>query len=167
MASEIIADPDLDWLDHVQPVGVVVAPALIKELGLTPIRQTPIDTGLVSELLEQDKSKSALPDAWKFVEAVLGWQAQHVAGAPGGPAIPQELLIALPEHDTTLQPTWAVAELGEGKQKWQLLIRNEPAGIDPDCRGTLGGWEATPHQRFERLLRGTGVFAGLLITDDA
>jgi hypothetical protein len=167
MATELKVDPDLEWLDHVQPVGLVVAPALMKELGLTPIRQTPIDTGLVSELLEQDKSKSALPDAWRFVEAVLGWQAQHVAGAPGGPAIPQELLIALPEHDTTLQPTWAIAELGEEKQQWQLLIRNEPAGVDADGRGTLDGWEATPHQRFERLLRGTGVFAGLLITDDA
>src|SRR5918995_5371207 len=27
------------------------------------------------------------------------------------------------------------------------------------------GWEATPHQRFERLLRETGVFAGVMITD--
>jgi len=167
MAIELKVDPDLEWLDHVQPVGVVVAPTLMKEFGLTPIRQTPIDTGRVSELLEPDKLKSALPDVWRFVEAVLGWEAQHVAGAPGGPAIPQELLVALPEHDTTLQPTWAVAELGEGKQKWQLLIRNEPAGVDADGRGTLDGWEATPHQRFERLLRGTGIFAGLLITDDA
>src|ERR1035438_6468838 len=105
MASEIIADPDLDWLDHVQPVGVVVAPALIKEMGLTPIRQTPIDTGLVAELLESDAAKPALRDSWKFFQAVLGWEARHVAGAPGGPAMPPELLVALPEHDTVLQPT--------------------------------------------------------------
>ena len=167
MASEIIADPDLDWLDHVQPVGVVVAPVLIKELGLTPIRQTPIDTGLVAELLESDAAKPALPDPWKFVQAVLGWEARHVAGVPGGPTIPQELLVALPEHNTVLQPTWAVAELGGGAQRWQLLIRIEPAGVDADTRGTLDGWEATPRQRFERLLRGTDVFAGLLITDHA
>ena len=32
-------------------------------------------------------------------------------------------------------------------------------------RGALEGWEATPHQRFERLLRDSGVFAGLLITE--
>ena len=65
----------------------------------------------------------------------------------------------------TLQPTWAVAELGEAGQRWQLLVRCELAGVAADARGTLDGWEATPHQRFERLLRGTGVFAGLLITD--
>ena len=80
---------------------------------------------------------------------------------PGGPAIPDELLVALPEHGTTLQPTWAVAELGEGERRWQLLVRIEAAGVDPDARGALDGWEATPHQRFERLLRDTGVFAGL------
>ena len=60
------------------------------------------------------------------------------------------------------KPTWAVAELGEGEQRWQLLVRVEAAGVDPDKRGALDGWEATPHQRFERLLRDTGVFAGLI-----
>ena len=48
---------------------------------------------------------------------------------------------------------------------WQLLVRVEAPGIDPDARGALDGWEATPHQRFERLLRDTGVFAGLLISE--
>src|ERR1700731_4301155 len=47
MATEIYRDPDLEWLDHVPPVGLVVAPTLLKELGLLPLRQTPIDTGLV------------------------------------------------------------------------------------------------------------------------
>src|SRR6516225_8582056 len=168
MATEINRDPDLEWLDHVQPVGLVVAPTLLKRLGLSPLRQSPIDTGAVSELLERDISKPALADAWAFVEQVLGWEARHVAGAPGGPPIPdEELFVALPEHDTTLKPTWAVAELGGGEQRWQLLVRVESAGVDPDKRGALDGWEATPHQRFERLLRDTGVYAGLLMTDKA
>ena len=41
MATELYRDPDLEWLDHVQPVGLVVAPSLLKELGLSPLRQTP------------------------------------------------------------------------------------------------------------------------------
>jgi hypothetical protein len=165
MASEIYRDPDLEWIDHVPPVGLVVAPTLLKELGLSPLRQTPIDTGLVGELVGSDLSKPALSDSWTFVEQVLGWEARHVAGAPGGPAIPDELLVALPEHDTTLRPTWAVAELGEAERPWQLLVRVEAPGVDPDARNALDGWEATPHQRFERLLRDTGVFAGLLISE--
>src|SRR5262249_19738462 len=79
--------------------------------------------------------------------------------------LPDELFIRLPEHDTTLGPTWAVEELEKGEQDWQLLVRIEPAGIDPDARNSADGWEATPHQRFERLLRETGVFAGLLMSE--
>ena len=167
MATGIYRDPDLEWLDHVPPVGLVVGPTLLKELGLPPVRQTPIDTGLVGELIGSELSKPSLSDPWAFVKQVLGWKARLVAGAPGGPAIPEELLVALPEHGTTLRPTWAVAELGEGEAEhpWQLLVRIEAPGIDPDGRNALEGWEATPHQRFERLLRDTGVFAGLLISE--
>src|SRR4029077_7704773 len=115
-----------------------VTPSLLKRLGLTPLRQTPIDTGAVTGLLDPDTSKPALRDPWAFVEQVLGWEARHVAGAPGGLAIPDEaLLVALPEHDTTLKPTWAVAELGDGEQRWQLLVRVEAAGVEPDARGAL------------------------------
>jgi N-6 DNA Methylase len=37
--------------------------------------------------------------------------------------------------------------------------------VDPEQRGALEGWEATPHQQLERLLRETGVSTGLLLTD--
>jgi hypothetical protein len=30
MARDIYRDPDLEWLDHVQPIGLVVAPGLLK-----------------------------------------------------------------------------------------------------------------------------------------
>ena len=165
MAIDINRDPDLEWLDHVPPVGLVVAPTLLKELGLIPSRQSPIETGEVGEIIGDDLATPALSDPWAFVERVLGWEARHVAGAPGGPLIPDELLVALPEHGTTLAPTWAVKELGDGDRRWQLLVRVEALGVDPDGRNALDGWEATPHQRFERLLRDTGVFAGLLISE--
>lgn len=165
MADVLYRDPDLEWLDHVQPVGLVVAPSVLKELGLTPLHQSPVDTAEVAEHLNPDEAGPALPDPWAFMEKVLGWNAAHVAGVPGGPELPGTLLVSLPEHGTTLAPTWAVAELGQKGQPWQLLIRVEAAGIEPDGRAQLDGWEASPHQRFERLLKDTGVFAGLLVTD--
>lgn len=165
MADILYRDPDIEWLDHVQPVGLVVAPSVLKELGLTPLHQSPVDTAEAAEHLNPDVSGPALPDPWAFMEKVLGWSAAHVAGAPGGPALPDTLLVSLPEHGTTLAPTWAVAELCQTDQPWQLLVRIEAGGIEPDGRAQLDGWEASPHQRFERLLRDTGVFAGLLITD--
>jgi hypothetical protein len=165
MPIEHNRDPDLEWIDHVPPVGLLVAPSLLKELGLPPQRQTPIDTGIVAELIGTDATKPALADPWPFVERVLGWEARNVAGAPGGPVLPDDLLVLLPEHGTTLRPTWAVAELGDPDRPWQLLVRIEAPGVNPDARNALDGWEATPQQRFERLLRDTGVFAGLLISE--
>ena len=163
MAEQVYFDPDLVWLDHVRPVGLVIAPNLIKELGLVPERQTQADTKEVEELIQHEGP--ALGDAWEFMSRILGWDARYVAGAPAGPELPDELLIRLPEHETTLSPTWAVRELSKNGQAWQLLVRIEEPGIDPDERGALGGWEATPHQRFERLLRETGVFAGVLVSN--
>src|SRR5262249_51798721 len=84
---------------------------------------------------------------------------------PGGPPLTDDLFIRLPEHDTTLGPTWAVEELEKGDRRWQLLVHIEPAGVDPDARNSADGWEASPHQRFERLLRETGVFAGLIVSE--
>jgi len=165
VAQETYRDPALEWLDHVQPVGLVVAPAVIKDLILEPIPQHKTDTAEIEALVDPDPAKPALADTWGFVEAILGWEASLVAGAPGGPPLPDSLSLRLPEHDTTLAPDWVVAERTGGEQPWQLLVRLEKAGVDPDQRGALGGWEATPHQRFERLLRETGVHIGLMIAD--
>ncbi|MBY5475279.1 N-6 DNA methylase [Rhizobium leguminosarum] len=46
-----------------------------------------------------------------------------------------------------------------------MLVRVEAAGVDPDGRGALEGWEATPHQRLERLCKDRGVRTGILVTD--
>jgi hypothetical protein len=158
-------DPDLEWLDHVQPVGLVVAPIVLKELGLAPSRQTQADTAVIAEHINADSTKPALGEAWPLFAKVLGWKSEHVDGSPGGPDLSNDLYVKLPEHNTTLSPTWAVRELEAGDQRWQLLVRVEASGIDPDARGAADGWEATPHQRFERLLRETGVFAGLLVSE--
>jgi hypothetical protein len=147
MATELKRDPDLEWLDHVQPVGLVVAPAVLKELGLPPSRQTQADSAQVAELLKgdgagvADLSQPVLRDPWAFVETVLGWEARHVAGSPGGPSLDENLSVRLPEHDTTLAPTWAVKELSANGQPWQLLVRIEATGIDPDARGAIAGWD--------------------------
>jgi hypothetical protein len=165
VARDTYRDPALEWLDHVQPVGLLVAPAVLKDLILEPTPQSQIDSAEVELLIDPDPAKPALADPWTFVEAILGWEARMVAGAPGGPTLPDSLSLRLPEHDTTLSPDWAVAEPSGGELPWQLMVKLEAQGIDPDQRGALGGWEATPHQRFERLLRETGVSAGLMITD--
>lgn len=156
-------DPDTEWLLHVRRTGLVVAPAILKELGLVPLRQTPLDSERARCLIAADRNDPALADPWTFLRLVLGWPSALVAGAPGGPALPQNLSVAVTEHQTLLAPNGAVT--AGGPDRFQLLVQFLPAGIDPDRRGALDGWEASAQQRFERLLRETGVGAGVLLSD--
>ena len=149
-------DTALDWLYHADSVGLVVAPRVLQDFDLVPQSQTAADTAEAAAI--GDRLSSFWP-----VARLLGWPPDLVAGAPDGRPIPDDLRVHLPESDTTLQPHLAVSL--PDRSGWQLLVRHEAAGIDADTRGSLPGWEATPHQRFERLLRETGVGAGLLVTD--
>jgi hypothetical protein len=165
MAQDLLpTDTDFEWLDHVQPVGLVFARGLLKSLTLSPGRQTKLDDEAVAAFIDPTPDKPALKDAWAFFHAILGWQPANVAGAPAGPPLPQDLTVSLPDYDTALSPTWAVRGV-RGEAPWQLLVRYEAPGVDPDQRGALAGWEATPHQRFERLLQEAQVPAGVLVTD--
>jgi len=156
-------DANKHWIGEVQPVGVVVTAAALAAQALVPAQQSRIDTEAVAALLGPDLGP-ALADPWAFLSGILDWRAAQVAGSPEGPALPDALRVSLPASDTVLEPHLAVATPdGSG---WQLLVRTEAPGIKPEARGALPGWEATPHQRFERLLRDTGVPTGLLLTDD-
>jgi hypothetical protein len=153
--------PEHEWLGHVQPTGLVVSTLVLDELSLVPQPQDAVDTAQFAEVLDES-SGPLLPDAWALLRDVLKWPEAMVAGLPGTDPIPVELCFSLADHETLLQPTYALkGPRGEG---WQLLVRVEDHDIEPDKRGALAGWEATPHQRFERLLRETGVGAGILIT---
>jgi len=156
-------DSNLEWLGHVQPVGLVVASSVLSENGLVPAEQTRIDTDEFRALLSE--VGPALADPWQLAAEILGWPVSHVAGVPGGPALPEdELRVFVPEAETVLVPDWAIVKPGGG---WQMLVQRLPMGVEPDRRGALSGWEATPHQRLERLLRETAVPAGLLLSDDS
>jgi hypothetical protein len=177
------ADPQLEWLYHVRPVGLVIGPNIIREEDLNPPRQSAVETEAVAELLNNSEPDGpALTDPWAFFERILGWEAQYVAGAPGGPELPHELATKVAEHDLTLSPDWAVRDLGqpEGARlarrereaahggetpplPYQLLVKLH-TGVDADARGALGGgWQASAHQQFERLLRDTGIAIGVLV----
>lgn len=154
--------PEHEWLGHVQPTGLVVSTLVLDELSLVPQPQDAVDTAQFAEVLDETGGP-LLPDVWALLRNVLKWPEAMVAGLPDTDPIPVELCFSLADHETLLQPTYALkGPRGEG---WQLLVRVEDHNIEPDKRGALSGWEATPHQRFERLLRETGVGTGILITN--
>jgi N-6 DNA Methylase len=100
----------------------------------------------------------------------VGLLCRHarVAGGPGrgraGRApLPEDLFLKVEESDTEIGPDWAVRD-PDGD--WQVLARIEPKGVKPEERGALSGWEATPQQRFERLLREKQIPIGIQIADE-
>jgi hypothetical protein len=166
MEEETTIDRDTEWLLLAPPQGLVVSALALKEAGLVPTRQTQVDTARAAEFINLDDETSPhLRDPWRFFSTVLGWRSKDVAGSPDGPALPDRLVVRLQELDTILAPTWAVRATAAVENEFQLLIRVEASGVQPDARGALEGWEATPQQRFERLLRETRVYAGVLVTD--
>jgi len=164
-------DETAEWLNYLQPEGLVVGANVLRERGLSPVRQTPLDTEEAAKALRLDPEAGRdtdrlleLHDPWTFFEAVLGWPAKYVAGSPGGPAVDPALSVTVPEHETLLVPDMAVLWNGPAPEGTpaQALVMLAPA-LDPDGRNQFAAseWEASPHHRLERLLRETGV--GVLI----
>src|SRR5262249_768885 len=142
-----------------------IGPNILREEELIPPRQSAVDTEAVRAVLAKDDDASVLPDTvlrdpWSFFSSVLGWEARFVAGAPDGPELPHSLAVKVPEHHLTLTPDWAVRDLGAAGG-YQLLVKLH-LDADADQHGALEGWQASPHQQFERLLREGRVPIGVL-----
>lgn len=158
----------LEWLGFVQPTGLVVsAPALVRA-GAILDRRDAVGQALLRGALDPDapEDRPVIADFEQLARDVLGWQfsPKAYAGTDENP-LPDELQVVLPDYDETLMPDLAVRELNpvEDAPDWQLLVTVFPTGTDLDAVPSgHGGLEASPHGRMERLLRETGVTAGLL-----
>lgn len=164
----IIAEPlkyaPFEWLDHVQREGLVFARPILDDLGISPVQQTRFDSQEIAAHLATTREEPAVADPLGFLQSVLGWPVSRIAGAPGGPSLPELATLALPELDTVLSADLALIDT-RAEDRVLLLVRTEGPGTDPDARGALDGWEASPQQRFERLLRESGVEVGILFSD--
>ncbi len=171
------SDPALrahqEWLGSIQPVGLVVSPAALVAVGCVPDRNVSARQETLRGLLSGDPPR--LLDFPAFARDLLGWEETDLAGAPGGPPLPESLSVALPNEPDTLRPTFAVPD-PDAADRFFLLVSVVPPGTPLDVAGRRGegresdhadGWHASPQARLERLLRETGVPAGLLVNGDA
>ncbi|NBT27293.1 MAG: class I SAM-dependent DNA methyltransferase, partial [Actinobacteria bacterium] len=165
----------LEWLGYVQPVGLVVSATALDATGAVINRgETTGPDGLrrcirQRVLVPGGDPVDCLPDFHQFAREVLGWTFDPVgyAGVPGAP-IPDGLRIVLPDEGGMLEPLCAVREREPGPDDdvpFQLLVLAFDGGraMDTPFRD-LGRYEASPSSRMERLLRETGVPAGLVFT---
>ena len=184
----------LEWIGFVRPTGLVVsAPALVRAQAILNRRDAEGQRLLSQCVKERDVGEEAekepyLPDFRAFAGTVLGWRfsPKAYAGTEQNP-IPPELEVQLPDSQTILRPAYAVRELDavrgrippssansgnagstDDRPGWQLLVRELPTGADFDqVKRGAGGIDASAHGYLERLLRGTGVPAGLLFNGTA
>lgn len=157
------------WLGYVQPVGLVVSiPALLAA-------QAHVNRNIASEhqrflgCLCRDKHDELIPeiqDFPAFAQTVLGWEPADILDVSQDEQASGVLEVTLTTYNETLQPTWAVRELEpkDTEHPWLMLIQAVPRGADFDevAAKDERHWQASPHARFERLLRETEVPIGLL-----
>ncbi len=154
-----------EWLGFVQPVGLVVSiPALLQAQAHVNKNIAP-DHQRFLACLPEDADDPQIKDFPGFTRDVLGWESEDLVGTDGRP-LPDTLEVALPEYNETLRPTYAVPEFDRDRQnkRWMMLVNELPKSTDLD-KVTVEDerrWQASPHSRFERLLRETQIPIGLL-----
>ena len=164
-------DAHLEWIGFVRPTGLVVSAAALVRAGAVvprdPEGQRRLRACVAERRFRPDgESEPWLPDFRAFAEAVLGWSfsPKGYAGTAESP-IPPELETPLQEGGEVLRPDFAVRERDprDDGSRWQLLVKVIEPGDEFDrVAGGAGRLEVSAHGRMERLLRQTGVPAGLL-----
>jgi len=145
-----------EWLGYLQPLGLVVVPRSLLNAGAQVDKNLAEALETFKETLEswpldakREDGEPYIHNWTTFASRVLGWEAHNTQGDP----LPANLTLHLPEYQETLKPTWAVPEPhGDGTM---MLIQQLPTGTVLDKPLPVEGrqWEATPQERFERLLR--------------
>lgn len=175
MAIDPEARAHQEWLGYVQPQGLVVsAPALLAAQAFVNRAQLSQLQEKFNEIVEQQKlplgpdgaveEVPVIPHFRELAYTFFEWQSRDLAGAPGGPDLPESLKVTLTDYGETLAPTYAVADPNQ-QGSWLMLIDTLQPGQDPDATPKQEDrrWHASPQARFERLLRETKVPIGLLL----
>ncbi|HKV40895.1 MAG TPA: class I SAM-dependent DNA methyltransferase, partial [Blastocatellia bacterium] len=160
------------WLGYLQPDGLVVSPAAMVDVQVLVNRNTlPLQQRFlpyVSEVEPIDgRSVKAITDFATFVTGFLEWPREFVFGLDSDRPVPVDLSDPLIDYSETLSPDLAVRDprAKDPAKPWMLLVKTLPPATDLDRKHSedAARWAASEVQRFERLLRDTGVPIGLLV----
>lgn len=153
-----------------QPVGLVVEATALVQAQINLDRGTLVDLQQqFKELVTEEKlpGKPNYQGFWMggdrfqdLLTQLLRWPAQTIAGLGNNP-LPDHFTLYLKDYGEILEPTYGVKDkAGE----WVILVKVVPLGwdLDQDEPGSEHKWQATPQQKFERLLREVQQPVGLL-----
>ncbi len=140
------------WLGLIQPVGWVVSTSVLTEAGIIPAKNV-VDLQLrLCNFIENENSGFT-----DFAINVLNWQDSDLIDSQG---VLSELSIYLESYNETLSPTYVVPREEGG---YLLLVNVIPGGTSlDDVISSDIGWNASPQAKFERLLKESRVYIGIL-----
>jgi hypothetical protein len=161
------------WLGHLQPEGLVVSPIALVD------SQVVMDEGSLAltqqrflDSVDDFEGQPAITDFFRFAREFLGWRDDLLSHFAVSAEVPHGLRIATGDEGEVLEPTAAYRYFkpADPANPWLVLVKLLPSGtaLDelPDSKSHRG-WVATPHQKFERLLRESGVPLGILCNGHA
>jgi hypothetical protein len=162
----------LEWLGFIRPTGLVVsAPALVRAGAILDQRDLEGQRLLRACLATEGDAISYVRDFHELAARVLGWSfSPNGYAGTAGISIPPELEAPIGDTGEILRPDFAVREPDPqaGAPAWQLLVNVIERDRDFDReRSESTPLDLSPHSRMERLLRATGVTAGLLVNGNA
>ncbi len=163
------------WLGYLQPDGLVFsAVALVdSQIQINQSLYIEAQAALNSVLSTGSEGEPELPHFTTFAAGFLGWDPSRILYWAVADECPVALQTAVSEGGEILRPDGAYkfrdpAQAPDLERPYHLLIRQLPAGTDPDAVQESGhGWSASPVQKFERLLRQNKIPVGLLFTPTA
>jgi hypothetical protein len=159
------------WLGLVQPVGLVVAPTVLNKLELFPnqgtaylsARQRQLEALLEERDTAAGEPIQVVPGFGQLATELLDWGEADLLSADQLQTIPE---VVLSEYGETLRPTHGVPSWeGEGLQALVLdltALGEWGRAFDQPWNPSGNGWDATPQQRFERLLKESEHPIGIL-----
>jgi hypothetical protein len=142
-----------DWLGMAQPEGLVVTASVLKQQNANitwPANE------LQAQLTALIGDGRQLFDLRRLLREILGWDDDFVVEVE---QLPDTLRFKV-EGGGVLEPRLALKSADD--DSFVFLVGQEPLGTELDKASEDPHVAGTPSQRFERLLRESGVFAGLL-----
>ena len=158
----------LEWLGYVQSHGLVVSVPALKEIGAVLPRNDVRRQQRLADCVDETAEGPRIRDFEEFARSALEWSfhPKFYVRTADLQEVPTSLLTDASAFGEVLRPEYAVRHRDspeDGRPEWQLLVRVVPPNqqFDRHERGK-GTLDDTAHERLERMLRETGVEAGML-----
>jgi len=160
------------WLGYLQPEGLVVSPVALVD-SQVQVDQSQINAvhARLIEALDEADGRPVIADFIRFAREFFGWEDELFSVFSVSDEVPDALKVSTGEEGELLTPSAAYRyfQTPEGGNPWLLLVKQLAPGTPMDAvpeEKSSRGWSATPEQKFERLLRETGVHIGILCNGD-